>query len=336
MKIKFGFIVLILLPLAAWGQDGMIQYTNHVHSILMSLAGKKVPHQLALGTTQFIAVHGHHARVQMGSMVMLFNLQKQEVSWLNPVQKTYTKLPIAHLFAMLHQALAKVEAQKPSAGQAALKNMRIHTELSRIAAHPARILGIPVIERKLMMTMAMPLPARPGTPTPPAAMASGLDMRMVMRFWFARQDAVAAHPALASLERISRASARLFDPTSLLAGLPGLPPEFTQITHIYAQLAKQQTVMLRMQMKFYSPMLTMLLPMILQREHKPLPAGFDPNGPIMSMTSSATKLSSRPLPAALFQIPAGYHAVAFPPQKLPGFSSPQPPAAAAHGMLEKS
>lgn len=335
MKTKIGLMVLMLLPLAAWGQAGMIQYTNHVHSIFMSLGGNPAAQPSPFGTKQLIAIHGNHARVQIGPMVVLFNLQKQEVTWLNPAQKTYTKLPIAKLFSQLHQALAAAEAKKSSPALDQLKNLKVHTALSRPVARPTRILGIPVFERQFVMTISMPMPAKPGMPAQ-AGMASGMNMRMVMRYWYARQNAVAAQPVLAGLERISRASARLFNPTSFLAGLPGLSPALTQFTHLYGQLAKEQTVMLRTQIQIYSPMMTMMLPMILQREHKPLPAGFDPNGPMMSMTSMATKISSRPMPAALFQIPSGYHAAPFRLQSLPGFPPRQPAAAAGHGAPQKS
>ncbi len=213
MKIKFGFVLLLLLPLAAWGQDGTLQYTNHVHSLFISLAGKSAAQPSPLGTTQVVSIHGNLARMQMGPMTMLFNVQKQEVTFLNPVRKTYTKISLPQLFTRLHQAMAMAKARKPSPGLAALKNMQIQTRLSRIAAQPAQILGIPVMERKLTVSMSMPLPMRPGMPAPPAAMPSSMAMRMVMRFWFARQDAVASHPALASLERISRTSARLLNPT---------------------------------------------------------------------------------------------------------------------------
>jgi hypothetical protein len=322
MKQSGMAVIWALLALSLAAQDGSIHYQNRVQSVFMALQSAVAAPAMSRSV---IEVHGQRCRLKLGPLAMLVNFKNSEAVIMNPARREYSRIALNKFSAALQEKFGALQGHaaktKPAPAQRWLKNLIIHTRMSP-AIHSSRtILGIPLIQRTIRVSLKLPSPPRPAGAAAPPMPGGGMSFRIALRVWYATPAAVDAHPALQCLQQMSRFTAQVINPAAWLAEIPGLPQGFAQLSRMYAQIEREQTVMLRTQMKFYSPMMAMMLPLMLQRAHKPLPPGFNPAAPLITVSTTAVALSDQPVSPLEFQIPAGYHRMPFNLQALPGFPS---------------
>jgi hypothetical protein len=73
-----------------------------------------------------------------------------------------------------------------------------------------------------------------------------------------------------------------------------------------AEISKNGAMSLRMHMEIAMPFLATMIQQMPPQARQSIPAGFDPNGPLLQMTRELVELSSDPLADALFVVPADY------------------------------
>jgi len=73
-----------------------------------------------------------------------------------------------------------------------------------------------------------------------------------------------------------------------------------------AEVSKSGSMSLRMHMEVAMPFLATMIQQMPPQARQGIPAGFDPNGPLLQMTRDLVELSSDPLADALFVVPPDY------------------------------
>ena len=151
------------------------------------------------------------------------------------------------------------------------------------------ILGIQAEETETVLTFEMPGPAG----------GAGFTSKVVMQIWNAGSEETLRNQAVREFTGYNIWSDRFMNPMGtmekMFGGMPGFADSFKVI---YDAMAKSHTMMLRMRFAMF-----MQMPAATQKP------GVDPDAPMFQMTQEAVEVSSAPVEASLFEIPADYQAV---------------------------
>jgi hypothetical protein len=130
---------------------------------------------------------------------------------------------------------------------------------------------------------------------------------MVMHIWTAQKEEALRVPAIRELTGYQAWQKYVMNPGGMLEKLAGkMPGMATAIGPLMDEMSKNQSVILRTHMEIYVPFLAMLAKQMAAQGQK-FPA-LDPDAPMMEMNQEVAELSSAPVDASLFEIPADYKA----------------------------
>lgn len=129
-------------------------------------------------------------------------------------------------------------------------------------------------------------------------------MKMVMQVWTAKPEEAQRVPALQEFRNYTASATSAMNPgeaiKQVLSAMPGLGDS---LTGMMEERAKNGAMTMRMHMELTMPFLANLSQ---QLPGQSLPAGFDPNAPLMQMNQEVVELSTSRVDDANFQVPADY------------------------------
>lgn len=246
-----------------------------------------------------IRMKGTKGYTRFGRMEAIADYATQRYTVLDPAAKSYATAPMSQAMDWVNGVIPDLP---PNAAQA-LESLKA-TFTSSKTGRMETILGIQAEETE--GTLAIEGPALPG------ATQSGPLISIVMHIWTARPDEVLRVAPLRELTGYTQFSANLFNTGEVMKKLMGKIPGFGQgMDSIFEQIQKNKSVALRTQMEMRMPMMAQLAQQM-AKSGQTLPAGVDPNGPLMQMTQELVELSGAPVDDALFQVPEGFHEASLP------------------------
>jgi hypothetical protein len=237
-------------------------------------------------------VKGSKGYTLAGNFASVSDLAKQTTTLMNTETKTFASVAMND-----YQQAVSLMVPKPSAdAQAMLANMETKFE-SKNTGRKQTIQGILAEERQIVMTMSSKVATDQETP--------GQMMRMVMEIWSAAPSEAARVPALGEIERFSALTQTAMNPTAMIQQLLG---PYSGMAKGYDALAKElsdhQTLVLRTHVSIYVPAMTQAVT-ALARTGRQVPA-FNPTGPLSEINQEVVELSTAPVDASVFEVPASY------------------------------
>jgi hypothetical protein len=288
---RFAGFLLLFAP-SMWG-DVTVHYHTDIHTSAIIPAAAL---EQALGGLRDmdIRIKGNKAYSSQGILTSIVDLTTQEVILVDPAHKRFATVPSAQYGQQLETAVSSMPAQ----ARAMLSSMKTNLE-SRSTGRSATIQGIQTEEREFVLTVDMPVPGGPATPAP--------FLKMVMQVWIAKPEETLGVPALQELKkyRTSAGSAMNLVGTikQLLAAMPGLGDNLSSMIE---EMSNDSSISLRTHTEIVMPVLALLIQQAPQQAGRGLPAGLDPNAPLLEISQEVVGLSADPVDDALFQVPADY------------------------------
>ncbi len=288
---RYSGFLLLFAP-SMWG-DVTVHYHTDIHTSAIIPAAAL---EQALGGLRDmdIRIKGNKAYSSQGILTSIVDLTTQEVILVDPAHKRFATVPSAQYGQQLETAVSSMPAQ----ARAMLSSMKTNLE-SRSTGRSATIQGIQTEEREFVLTVDMPVPGGPATPAP--------FLKMVMQVWIAKPEETLGVPALQELKkyRTSAGSAMNLVGTikQLLAAMPGLGDNLSSMIE---EMSNESSISLRTHTEIVMPLLALLIQQAPQQAGRGLPAGLDPNAPLLEISQEVVGLSADPVDDALFQVPADY------------------------------
>jgi len=289
----YAAFVLLFAP-AMWADATIHYHTDIKASAIIPAAA--IDEALAGIRDMEIRIKGNKASSSQGNITSITDWMTQDLSLVDAPHKRFAKVPADQYAEQVKSVIPAI----PEQARAALASMKTSLE-SRSTGRTATIQGIETEEHEFVVNIDMALPA--GTP------ASSPFMKIVMQMWTPKPEEAQRVPALQEFKNYITSAGSTLNPVGMikqvLSGLPGLGDNLSAMVE---EISKNGSISLCMHMELSVPFLAALAQ---QSPPKPgeLPAGFDPNAPLMQMTQELVELSSDALDDAIFQVPADYQSV---------------------------
>lgn len=225
----------------------------------------------------------------MGRWTTLADFAKEQVTLIDNEQHQYATMRPGELADHLGASMP----QLPEEARKAMSAMKVDFK-SKVTGRTETINGVAAEEREVAMTMEMP-----------NNMGA---MRMMMQIWSAKSDAGLTNAAIRELMGYNLWAYSFMNPASTMqkmtSHMPGLADSMKQMID---EFAKAKAVILRNTTSTYVP----LPPAAIEQLAKMNPGGPppDPNAPMMKINQEVAELSTAPVDAKLFEIPADYKSV---------------------------
>jgi hypothetical protein len=290
---RYAGFVLLLAPLApSMRADATLRYHTDIQTAPL-IPAAALDQALGGMRDMVIRIKGNKAGSSLGNLTSIMNLTTQELALVDASNKRFAAVPAAQY---AEQAKSAVPAM-PDQARAILASMKSNLE-SHSTGRTAAIQGIQAEEYEFVLTIDMAMPGGPATPAP--------FMKMVMQVWTALPEEAQRVPALQEFKNYT-ASAAANNPTEMIKQiLSGLPGMGDSIGAMVEEISKKGATTLRMHAEVFMPFLAA---MAQQLPGQALPAGLDPNAPLLQMNQEVVELSSTPLDDALFEVPSDYQQV---------------------------
>jgi hypothetical protein len=260
-----------------------------------------------------VRIKGNKAYSSLGTLTSIVDLTTQEVTLVDPVHKRFATVPSAQYGQQLEAAVSAM----PAPAKAMLASMKTNLE-SRSTGRTATIQGIQTEEREFTLTMDMAVPGGPPTTAP--------FMKMVMQVWIAKPEEAQRVPALQEFKkyRTSAGSGMNLVQTikQVLSAIPGMGDN---IGAMIEEMSNDSSISLRTHSEIVIPLLALLSQQAPQQAGRGLPAGLDPNAPLMEISQEVVGLSVDPVDDTIFQVPADYQAATLEEVLKGAISAPPPP-----------
>jgi len=252
------------------------------------------------GSEQSVRMKGSKAYTTAGNWIQIFDFVKEEVTLIDPAHKTFATLPVSQLADKMAGALPQPAATQTSDMQQALASIKSHVD-SKATGKAAEIQGVQAEEREVTITLDLPMPA--------SMNQTGPSVRLVMHIWTAKKEEALRVPAIRELTGYQAWQKYVMNPAGMLDKIFGKMPGMSNtMGPMFDELYKNPSVILRMHMEMYMPLLAALARQK-AGQGQAAPA-IDPDAPFMEMNQEVAELSSAPVDASLFEIPKDYAAVA--------------------------
>jgi hypothetical protein len=133
---------------------------------------------------------------------------------------------------------------------------------------------------------------------------AGPMMKMLMQIWTAKPEEAQRVPAVQELQNYTASASSAMNPMEMVkqvfSALPGLGDS---LGSMIADMSKSGSMSMRAHTEVSMPFLAAMA-----KQGVPLPPGFDATTPLIQMNQELVELSTEPVDAALFEIPADYQA----------------------------
>jgi hypothetical protein len=245
--------------------------------------------------SQTIRMKNGKALSTTGSFSCIVDFEKHELTFIDGESKHLATVS-ADKF---NESWVASMPQIPEQARKVFDSMKFNFD-SRKTGRTEAIQGVQAEEREAVLSMEMPVPGGEEG-GPPIVM-----MKVVIQLWTAKPEEALRVQAVRELTAYNLWTTHFMNPGQAMEKIFTLMPGFGDgMTKMFAELAQNKTVMLRTQMKIYSTMLGQMA-QSMQKRGEPLPAGYDPDLPLIQVSQDVEELSTAVLEDALFTIPEGY------------------------------
>ncbi len=306
---RISFALLLLLPASWLRADVTLRYssTNQFNSFLpagimdqaMTQRGVQLP------TSVTIRLKGTKSYSKLGNFEFVTDLATREGTLLDREGKHYATAPMNKIV----DKFAAAVPQMPSDAQKMLGAMKGSFQ-SKKTGRTDVILGIEAEETEGVFTVD----------------AGGPVMKMTIQFWTAKPSEVERIGSLREFMRYSQQSSAFLNPADMIRHMTGKIAGFAQgIGSMIEDMQKNKSVMLKSHMEMQMPFMARMAEQM-AKAGKPLPEGFDPNKPFVTVDQFLAEISDAPIGDSVFEVPKGFQPV--PMEQLVQAMMP-PPAAGA-------
>ena len=251
------------------------------------------------GSEQSVRMKGSKAYTTAGNWIQIFDFVKEEVTLIDPAHRTFATLPVSQLSDRMAGAMPQMTTEQTPDVQQAMASIKSKVD-SKMTGKTAEIQGVQAEEREVIVTMDLPMLA--------AMNQTGPSVRLAMHIWTAKKEEALRVPAIRELTGYQTWQRYVMNPAGMLAKMFGKMPGMSKtIGPMFDELYKNPSVILRMHIEMYMPLLAALAKQK-AGQGQAAPA-IDPDAPLMEMNQEVAELSSAPVDAALFEIPKDYAAV---------------------------
>lgn len=236
----------------------------------------------SMGDETTIQIQGDRVVTRTGKLIWIADYGKQQITLIHPGSKRYTTTTIAD-FAKQAAGLITPEARQ------AMDMVKVDVKGVK-SGKTALIHDVPVEENVVTMTMEG---AAPGSPP-------GVQVRMEMHHWMATPGALERFPEFKQWNVQKWSSGGGFNPADILSGgfTPG--PSADKLRAAMQELIKENSgLALKSETRMFMP------PMIQMLQAQGMAPG---DGPMISTVMEMDRFTADPVPASVFEVPAGYQA----------------------------
>jgi hypothetical protein len=230
-------------------------------------------------------IKGNKGYTNYGKITYLTDFGNQEITLLDASGKTFATMPMKDFVNKLGAAMA---AQTLTGS--------IKTNFStRKTGRTDIIQGVAAEENEMIISMDQADPIEPPAATPL--------IKIETQAWTAKPEEALRVPALRQWAGYAAFSNYLMNPLIALqkvfARIPGSTQGFTSMIE-----ENSKSFLLKAHTEVPPP----IMGVIAQQTRTQLPAGFDPNAPLMEITTEIVEISADPVDDSVFQLPEGYQA----------------------------
>jgi hypothetical protein len=288
-----GVLILLAGLAPAIRADATIRYHTDIQTTPLIPAGA-LDQTLAGMQDIVVRIKGNKAYSSLGKLTSIVDLTTQDMTLVDPANKRFA-ITTAGQYGQ--QVTAAVPAL-PAEASAMLSSMKSHFE-SRSTGRTAVIQGIQAEEQEFVVAVDMAMPGGPATPSP--------FMKIVMQVWTAGPEEVQRAPVLQEFKNYTAIVNFSMNATDAIKKIMSMMPGMGDgLGAMMAEISKKGSTALRIHTEVVMPFLAGMLKQAPPQAGQGLPAGFDPNAPLIQMTQELVELSSDPLQDALFVVPADY------------------------------
>jgi hypothetical protein len=285
---------LLLFTSSIWGDATLRYHTDVQTSAIIPAAA--LDQALSGIRDMEIRIKGNKAYSTIGSLTSIVDLTSQESTLVDPAHQRFAKISSAQYGDQIQAALSTM----PEQARAMLASLKTNLE-SRSTGRSATIRGIQTEEREFVLTVDMAAPGGPPTPAPV--------LRMVMQVWIATSEETERVPTLQEFKKYRASAGSAMNVADIIkqvvSAMPGMGDN---IRTMVEDMTANSAVSLRTHCEVVMPLLA-LLSQQMPKQGQALPAGLDPNAPLLVMSQEVVELSADPVDSSIFDIPAGYQAV---------------------------
>lgn len=247
-----------------------------------------------------LRMKGSKGLITSDGLTTIVDFVKQELTLLDTAHRQYAIIPASEYSGKVAGAMAGMGA---GAGLGAFGAMKTKVE-SRTTGRSEAIQGVQAEEREIAFTMEMPVPGD--------ALPSGLGIKIVMQIWTAKPGEALRLPAIRELTGFNLWQKLFMDPAKMLGPLaPKASDTGNAMETLFAEIGKNQSVILRMHMEMFMPSMGALAAQMAGLTGQPSQSGQPAAAPFMQMTQEVAEISTAPVEDAEFLVPADYSAAPF-------------------------
>jgi hypothetical protein len=236
-----------------------------------------------------LRMKGTKGRVTSDGATMILDSVKREVTLLDAGHHQYAIIPASEYAGKVATTIAGMGGP----GLDIFGAMKTKVE-SQSIGRPEVIHGVQAEGRQIAFTMEMP---GNGERNP-----SDLGMKVVIEIWTAKPAEAQRIPAIRELAGFSLWQKLFLDPVEMLGPLaPKTSDTGNAMEKLFAEIGKNQSVLLRMHMEMFMPSMG-------SQPNQPGQAG---TAPFMQMTQEVADISTAPVEDAEFVVPADYTVAPF-------------------------
>jgi hypothetical protein len=287
MRYLFGVLSVALLLTAESRADVSIRYKTEMQAAL------PIPQGASPGMDSSVAVKGRKVRWTAANSIMIADLDKQQLTVIDPVGRRYATIPIAEyqskVNGLMANELTAATAGLPPEITSLMASMKTNVN-SRNTGQTQVVQGIQSEEHEVTISIEIPMP--PGLPP-----SAGMQTRLVMSLWTAQPNELVKIPELRELAAVDALRQNEMNPAAMFQTI--MPAMGESMAKVFKEVYKDGAVMLKSHMSVYTPGMDILA----QATGQP---AFQPNAPFMELTQVVDELSTKEVDPALFEIPKDY------------------------------
>jgi hypothetical protein len=291
-SLRGSILAAAILMASALRADVTIRYQTDFKPVGSPRAGAADPIGKVLGKDLSFSIRmkGNKGRVNSDGSTMIVDFVKLELTLLDSEHRQYAIIPTSEYAGKV----AGVIAGMGGPGLDVFGAMKTKVESTSMGRSEV-IQGVLAEERQITFTMQ--------TPEPGAASPSDLSMKIVMQIWTAKPGEALRLPAIRELAGFNLWQKLFLNPVEMLGPLaPKSSDTGNAMEKLFAEIGKNQSVLLRMHMEMFMPSMGALAAQT---------AGQPAATPFMQMTQEVAEISTAPVDDTEFLVPADYTAAPF-------------------------
>jgi hypothetical protein len=291
---RYAGFLLLFTP-SIWGDATLRYHTDVQTSAIIPAAA--LDQALSGIRDMEIRIKGNKAYSTVGNLTSIVDLTSQESTLVDPARQRFATISSAQYGDQIQAALSTM----PEQARAMLASLKTNLE-SRSTGRSATIRGIQTEEREFVLTVDMAAPGGPPTPAPV--------LKMVMQVWIATPEETERVPALQEFKKYRASASSAINVADIIKQVFSAMPGMGDNTRTMVEdMTANSAVSLRTHCEVVMPLLALLSQQMPKQAGQALPAGLDPNAPLLVMSQEVVELSADPVDGAIFEIPTGYQSV---------------------------